>query len=341
MTIQFIIGAVDLQMATCLRLCGYRFYNVPLLRQLLVFPLRPFSLLLNSASPSKHLSYWHLEHTSKEHIPVLFIHGIGVGLHFYLDFLKRLRRLNREHGIGVICLEVLPVSSRITQPILQSTEMTIEIQKILRHHGWSRCMIVSHSYGSVIATHLLRNPETSSSVGPLLFVDPVAFSFHSPQVPWNFLRRNPTSASEIQLQYFASMDPDVSHTLTRRFVWPDNSLWREDVEHRTMTTIPTTENGENVDDKTLKCTVALSGKDIIVDTDTLGRYLTRNIHPGDGSKWYEQENDFDRGWKDKRWTGEGELEVIYCPERNHAEIFEDGGDQDLLVRVVERYVGDG
>lgn len=50
------------------------------------------------------------------------------------------------------------------------------------------------------------------------------------------------------------MDPGVSHTLGRRFFWNENVLWKEDFEGR-------------------KVTAALAGRDLIVDTEAVGRYL--------------------------------------------------------------------
>lgn len=42
-------------------------------------------------------------------------------------------------------------------------------------------------YGSVVAAQLLRNPEISQSIGPVLFIDPVSFLLHLPDVAYNFV----------------------------------------------------------------------------------------------------------------------------------------------------------
>ena len=325
------VGGADLYTSTSLLLSGYQHYRLPLTRQLSSLPLRPLSLMALHRSPSQAMSYWYLPHTSATHLPILFIHGIGVGLYPYVPFLRELQRLNHQLGIGTIALEVAPICSRISPPFTSSLETPYEIQSILEHHKWSRCMIISHSYGSVVCAHLLHNPETASLIGPLLFVDPVAFAFHDPHIPWNFLRRRPTTASEIQLQYFASMDPDVAHTLTRRFVWPENSVWREEVEDRAR------------EDEKSKCTVALSGKDIITNTNIVGRYLTRDRSKDENVKWCQEPEDqrMNDEWKRKEWTGDEPLEVMWFPELNHAEIFDAKEDWARLIEVVQRYSKDG
>lgn len=50
------------------------------------------------------------------------------------------------------------------------------------------------------------------------------------------------------------MDPGISHTLGRRFFWNENVLWKDDFEGR-------------------KVTASLAGRDLIVDTEAVGRYL--------------------------------------------------------------------
>ena len=306
-----LVGGADLQFSFLMMLYGYQFHSLSLSRFLSSLPLRPFSFLTQYRSLSSNISYWHSEHTAKDHLPVLFLHGIGVGLHYYLDFFREFLNSSKPRGvqghIGLIAIELLPVSARLTHPALSQEVMASQILTILDHHGWGKCVLMTHSYGSIVATHMLHNEATAARIGPMLMVDPVAFSFHDPHVPWNFLRRRPTTASEIQLQYFASLDPGVAHALTRRFVWVENSLWHEEVAMR--------DNGP--------CTVALAGRDIITETESLGRYLT-------GEKKEDQ-------WKRKQWTGEERLEVMWFPECNHAEEFDTAADRARLLRVLLAY----
>ncbi len=325
------VGGADFYTSLSLLLSGYRFYRPPLSKILNSLPLRPLALLSQHFTPSPSLPYWYLPHSSASHLPILFVHGIGVGLYPYLSFLKELQHLHSTHGVGFISLEILPISSRMSSPFPFAEETRKHVLTILQHHNWPRCMLVSHSYGSVVCAHLLHDPETAAMIGPLLFIDPVAFAFHDPHIAWNFLRRKPKTASEIQLQYFASMDPDVAHTLTRRFVWPENSLFREDVEERADT------------DKRSKCTVALSGNDIITNTELVGKYLTRDRSDDKMVKWYEEpgEERMSEEWKEDAWTGEQPLELLWFPSLNHAEVFYEKEDRALLLEVIERYSSDG
>ena len=95
--------------------------------------------------------------------------------------------------------------------------------QILQHHNWNNFILVTHSYGSVIATYLLQSPLTTSKIGPTVLIDPVSILLHEPAVAYNFTARRPRRANEHQLHYFAAMDMGVAHTLYRHFFWKEIS----------------------------------------------------------------------------------------------------------------------
>jgi pimeloyl-ACP methyl ester carboxylesterase len=240
---------------------GFHFHRTALSRFFTLFPFRPQTLLAIKKSPAKHLTYWHRKHTSKTKLPILFIHGIGIGLYPYAKFLSDLNSAEGLDGsstddqVGVIAIEIMPISFRITHPALPKSEMCAEIKAILTYHGWNKVVLVSHSYGTVVSTHLLKDPSTALLIDSIVLVDPVSILLHLPDVAYNFKHRKPKKANEHQLYYFASMDMGVSHTLSRHFFWFENVLWKKDID------------GRNV-------TVSLAGKDLIVNTEAVRQYLT-------------------------------------------------------------------
>jgi pimeloyl-ACP methyl ester carboxylesterase len=216
--------------------------------------------------------------------------------------------LGPEDGeIGIIALEIMPISFRLTSPILDKDGICRQIAAILDAHGWDKCVLASHSYGSVITTHLLQTPYLAQRIGPMLLVDPVTFLLHLPDVAYNFTARQPRGANEYQLWYFACTDMMVAHALARHFFWAQNILWKEDVSGRDVT-------------------VSLGGRDLIVDTETLGKYLAGvDMKSEDGS------------WKEKDWAGKG-LETLWFPTADHAQVFERKDGRKRLGDVVRRYV---
>ena len=290
---------------------SFHFHRLALIRFFTVFPFRPLTLLSTHNSPAKTLTYWHRPHTSKSRLPVLFIHGIGIGLYPYVNFLAELNQKNEESAddgdVGIIAIEIMPISFRITHTALEKNEMCNEILSILKDHDWEKVVLVSHSYGSVISTHLLHNAATSPLIGPVFLIDPVAFLLHLPDVAYNFTCREPSRANEHQLYYFASMDMGVAHTLGRRFFWSENIIWKSDIKDR-------------------RTTVALSGKDLIVDTEAVGRYLV-----ADDSGTVPEEN-----WKDRKWKGRG-LDILWFEDLDHAQVFDSKANCKILVDVVRGY----
>lgn len=293
-----------------MRYQSFHFYRLPLSRFATVFPPRPLTLLTTHTTPARTVSYWHRPHKSKSRLPVLFIHGIGIGLFTYAHFLAQLNRKKDDQAdgeIGIIAVEIMPISFRLTHAALDSDEMKSEISKIVLSHGWTKFVLVAHSYGSVIATHLLHDEKASSMIGPVLLIDPVSILLHLPDVAYNFTCRQPVEANEHQLYYFASMDMGVAHALSRRFFWQDNILWKNELDGR-------------------RVTVVLAGRDLIVNTQAVGRYLA-----GD-----EDQASKDSGWKHREWKGTG-LDIIWHEELDHAQVFDTKPDYNQLVEVIRQY----
>ena len=290
---------------------GFRFHRLRHSRTLTVFPFRPLTLLSPHKSPAKTITYWHRPHTAKNRLPVLFVHGIGIGLYPYVNFLAQINQEKDGEAcdgqIGVIAVEIMPISFRITDQMPEKEQLCKEILQIVKKHDWEKFVLVSHSYGSVISTHLLKGPEIASRIGPVLLIDPVSFLLHLPDVAYNFTCRQPKRANEHQLYYFASMDMGVAHTLSRRFFWSENILWKEDVHGRRLT-------------------VTLCGQDLIVNAEAVGRYLTDT----------KDDDKHDAEWQERPWTGEG-LDVLWFPTKDHAQVFDNPRDYRRLIRVIRTY----
>ena len=290
---------------------SFHFHRLRLSRFFTVFPFRPITLFSTKQTPSRTLTYWHRPHTSKSRLPIVFVHGIGIGLYPYVNFLAELNHANEEDNadgeVGIIAIEVMPISFRITTAAIGKEEMCSDILKILQKHHWEKFILISHSYGSVISTQLLRNRATADRIGPVLLIDPVSFLLHLPDVAYNFTVRKPRRANEHQLYYFASMDMSVAHTLARHFFWSEKILWKRDIEDRLVT-------------------VSLSGQDLISNTHAVGEYLTR----GQGEELQDDK------WKEQQWAGK-DLDVIWFEKLDHAQVFDSKEDRKKLVNVVRAY----
>jgi pimeloyl-ACP methyl ester carboxylesterase len=244
----------------------------------------------------------------------------------------------------------MPVSFRICHPALGRTEMCAEIDQILTKEFGpeQKFVLVSHSYGTVITTHLLKTPSIAKRVGPVVLIDPVSILLHLPDVAYNFTRRQPQRANEHQLYYFASMDMGVSHTLSRHFFWNENVLWRKDFANR-------------------KVTVSLGGRDLIVDTESVGKYLAEpkksmsnghaighengngiliDLDDAENPSSEEHEEDGDEAsvieeeeWKSRSWAGEG-IDILWFKNLDHAQVFDKPGTRRMLISAIRSYCED-
>ncbi|KAF2117333.1 hypothetical protein BDV96DRAFT_598247 [Lophiotrema nucula] len=307
-----IVGLVDTLTAAYLRYHGFVLHRTPLRYWPFLFPFRLADFFTRQTSPTAGMSYWYRPHTSKTRLPILFIHGISMGLYSYAQFLAEIPKsdsLAAEDGeVGIIAIELMPISFRITGEMPTAEELCRQISVILDAHGWDKVVLASHSYGSVITKHLLKNDLTKDKIGPMVLIDPVAFMLHLPDVAYNFTARKPKGANEHQLWYFASTDMMVAHTLARHFFWSENILWKEDIR------------GHDV-------TVSLGGRDLIVDTETVGKYLS-------GTDLRAE----DDNWKEANFVDHG-IQMLWWPTCDHAQVFERAEGRLKLAERVRQYAG--
>ena len=297
------VGFVDMLTIVRLTFYGFHLHRTGLSNFFNLFPWRFVALLTKNVSPAKHLSYWHHPHTSKTRLPIVFIHGIGIGLYPYVDFLAELNNGDDpDDQIGVIAVEIMPVSFRITHAVLDRDLLCSEIHEIVKQRGWSDFVLVSHSYGSAITTHLLKYAPIADRIAAVTLIDPITFLLHLPDVAFNFTYRQPRAANEHQLYYFASMDMGVSHALSRCFFWSDNILWKADLGDRLLT-------------------VSLAEEDLIVNTAAVRRYLSSS----EGGVLLE---------KTERKAG---VDVIWNANIDHAQVFDTRAGRRRVIQAIRRH----
>lgn len=141
------IFVVDMLTHIYLHFHGFSFYRGSIVHTASILPPRPQALATVRCSTSNDMSYWHRPHTSQKELPILFIHGIGVGLYPYMQFLKEVNqgRAAEDGEIGILAIEILAVSSRITTPALGREEMCQQLRSILHRHGFDKFVLMSHS----------------------------------------------------------------------------------------------------------------------------------------------------------------------------------------------------
>jgi hypothetical protein len=158
----------------------------------------------------------------------------------------------------------------------------------------------------------------------MIFIDPVAFLLHLPAVAYNFTARQPARANEYLLWYFGSKDIGVAHTLARRFSWIDNIIWKEDLGIKDQ---KNQEEGRNV-------SVVLSGKDAVVDAETVAQYLVGS------SNVSAVEQEATQAWKSKPWVGYG-LELLWYEQLDHGQVLSFENTRRPVIRAISAYSDTG
>ncbi|KAG8681426.1 hypothetical protein FRC11_001126, partial [Ceratobasidium sp. 423] len=250
-TLDEVVCVVDMISAAILHHFGFTHFTA----QVPIFPPRPHTLF-SSPSPSPLLSYWYKPGSSKPSTPLLFFHGIGIGL---LPYIPLIVSYSLTHPTApIIVPEFMSISTRITRPPLSPHEFQSALGAIFQRHQVTEYNLAAHSYGTGLASALIRPNPTSTLPKPksTTLLDPIPILLHLPSVARNFLYRQPQRANEHEIYYFACTDMGVAHALARHFFWTECVVWKEDL------------------DAAKRVAVVLSGEDIIVDSPAVWTYLT-------------------------------------------------------------------
>lgn len=219
--------------------------------------------------------------------------------------------------VGIIAIELLPVSNKICPPMPASADLVDSISRILAQHGaeYDSFVYVGNSYGTLLLSPMLRREGLAAKIASVVLVDPVALLLHLPDVAWNFTRRRPRTGPEWEIYYGAATDPMVAHTLARRFDFKDAILWRDQLKGR-------------------RATVILGSRDCVTNPMAVASY----VYYGDVAI-----NDFTEQrveeWRTTQsvWTGQWEIELLYLDGLDHGQAFLKPSYVPAVQKVVDTY----
>lgn len=109
----------------------------------------------------------------------------------------------------------------------------------------------------------------------------------------------------------------ISHTLARRFFWSQYILWEEDIA-------------------SLPCTITLSGRDIVVPTKAVWRYLTASSESTNQTTSVDGVVSASSGDDTIEWQT-GRHKVLWFEKFNHADLFASKGATRGIAKAVRDY----
>ncbi|KDD72401.1 hypothetical protein H632_c3394p0 [Helicosporidium sp. ATCC 50920] len=190
-------------------------------------------------------------------LPILFFHGVGLGVTPYLHFVRSLTKTYPGHAM--ILLEVPHVSLRWSSKGATPVEAVVaEAVAALDALGAPRACVIAHSYGTFCAAQLLSHHR--ARVASLAVIDPVCMLACYPRLLANFIYRRPGLDNLTSLagamdmaRYAVSRDLLVAHCFCRQFNWSALAIWPQDLPDRAL--------------------VVLAGGDDLVPSPAVERYM--------------------------------------------------------------------
>lgn len=182
--------------------------------------------------------------------PVVFCHGIGIGLSYYLSLIDELLKMGHPlflPEIPYVC-GFRPWLSR--KSILTPHAAVATLTAMLASHGHMKATFIGHSYGTSWLSYMCK--YSPDSIAALLFLDPIVFCLHMPCLTKSFVyhRSDPGSTS-----YMVRTDVIINWTIQRSFPWSRIALFVEDLPGN------------------VPCAIYISENDVLIPVDAVKGYL--------------------------------------------------------------------
>ncbi|KAF9268049.1 hypothetical protein L218DRAFT_918278 [Marasmius fiardii PR-910] len=225
--------------------------------------------------------------------PIVFFHGLGLGLFQYNILLRHLAEAFTDRPLLIILQPHISQEFFHPQYLKPMTrkQTADRLAGLMAKLGWvdfeqngdtsedefednllgkprKGITLLSHSNGSYSHAWILK--EYPHMVTRSCFVDPVTFCSWEGDVCYNFIYRPCTDGTELIIRYFVGTELGVANLLQRHFDWSSNSLWFEEIP--------------NARDPS-KALFLLGGKDGILNAERVKRYLTS--HGVRKGLWYD------------------------------------------------------
>mmetsp|Transcript_12838 Transcript_12838/g.12916 ORF Transcript_12838/g.12916 Transcript_12838/m.12916 type:complete len:293 (+) Transcript_12838:185-1063(+) len=209
---------------------------------------------------------------SHQHMPVVFVHGIGIGFAHYLGVI-----LSLPKDVDVYLVEWPHVSMQLTS-LVPSIEHTVKsICRLLDNDHHQKACFLTHSLGSTAVSWMLHDNNAKKRVGATVLLDPVTFLLCDPTVASSFIHREPESTFEFLVHFFVARELHVANALSRHFSWSHNIVFAEE--------LPVPRKGSKTK---IANSIFLASHDGIIPTAAVSRYLEAKRVTGQDSGSIEQ-----------------------------------------------------
>jgi pimeloyl-ACP methyl ester carboxylesterase len=180
------------------------------------------------------LSYWHrglrdgiradVDIAGSRRIPLVFLHGLGVGLVPYYLFLYHLS----EHYSGELFVPELPFLAMMPwERVPSAREVVAQLQDMLAAHRCVGAHFAGHSFGTVILSWMIKSSPTSIICCTL--IEPAAMLSIKSDLLQKMMWDPPINAVYEFLRYFVFRELFTMNLLCRCSFWEQSTLWPEEI----------------------------------------------------------------------------------------------------------------
>ncbi|KAG0196380.1 hypothetical protein BGX28_010222 [Mortierella sp. GBA30] len=231
--------------------------------------------IIPDVDPSTDLSYWYRSPINPDNkVPLVFIHGIGVGLVQYIHWVVALTTISRP----IIMIEVPYVSNNLfKRDCMTPDETYLAIERILKIHDYSKATFMGHSLGTMLCAAVCRASPASSPksiIAGLILADPICFLTHH-SIARNFAYRTPSTAAELIMDLFAAREIGTSWYIMRRFCWDQCILFP--ISWKRRFDAPKALQGKLSPVLPRRTRVFLSRNDNLLNMDMVADYLRMSV----------------------------------------------------------------
>ncbi|KAF4687925.1 hypothetical protein FOZ60_003316 [Perkinsus olseni] len=248
------------------------------------------------------------EYTDQRKMPIVFCHGIGLGLLPYIPVVHDIVR--RFPDRDIFCVDMPHIACRPFVNLPSAREMSACVIDMLRAWRYSHCHVIGHSFGCILSRWILAYQP--SIVQSLSLVDPVNFLLVKSDLLHNALKIDHSDPFGALATYFSLRELYTVHTFCRNFFWEENIIWPEDLRD-----VPTH--------------ITLCGNDFIAPA-----HSTRNLLGVEKSERAEIA-EINGESAAERFAP---LSVYWIPDGVHAEILFYGSSRREVLSRVEQLVSD-
>jgi pimeloyl-ACP methyl ester carboxylesterase len=179
---------------------------------------------------------------TSEELPILFFHGMGVGLAPYIPFLNGMMKRFPDRTFLLMEHPAIAMRGKITHCLPETFADTIN--QVCADLKIEKVYAVAHSFGTISICWL--DKFYPGLVERRIFIDPICFALLTIHTMRNFLYRLPVKPHHYVFTYLVAMEPGTQLYLRRYFVWSQNTYFSPDLPKNSTIYLPERDDIVNV-----------------------------------------------------------------------------------------------